>query len=121
MFTGSSCTRREEVEGLAQGRGLAARGGAESLAPGLNETTHLKMKIPCDTTIFIGPAPDLGPDPGPSLGTVPGPGLGPGDLQRRFNQNVEQFLPGLVAGRGPGTPEAEADHEMFKESYKQTI
>jgi len=84
---GSSCTRRAEVEGLARGRGLAARGGAESLAPG--------------------PAPDLGPDPGPSLGTAPGLGLGPG----------------LVAGTGPGTPEAEAeaDHEMFKESYKQTL
>jgi len=81
---GSSCTRRAEVEGLGRGQGLAARGGAESLAPG--------------------PAPDLGPDPGPSLGTVPGPGLGPG----------------LVAGRGPGTREveAEADHEMFKESYE---
>jgi len=70
------------VEGLAQGRGLAAQGGAGSPAPG--------------------PAPDQGP--GPSLGTVPGPGLGPG----------------LVAGRGPGTREveAEADHEMFKESYE---
>ena len=119
MFTGSSCTRREEVDGRGRGQGLAARGGAESLAPGLKETTHLKMKIPCDTTMFIGPAPDLGP--GPSLATPPAPGLAPGDLQRRFNQNVEQFLPGLVAGRGPGTPEAEADLEMFKESYKQTI
>ena len=74
------------MEGRGRGQGLAARGGAESLAPGLKETTHLKMKILCDTTMFIGPAPDLGPDPGPSLGTVPGPGLGPGDLQRQFNQ-----------------------------------
>merc|ERR1719300_2251864 len=81
---GSGCTRRAEVEGLVQGQGLAAQGGAETHAPG--------------------PAPDHDPDPGPgpSRVTVPGPGPGPG--------------PGLTAG-----PEAEADHEMLKESKKQTL
>jgi len=72
------------VEGLVQGQGLAAQGGAETRAPG--------------------PAPDHDPDrgPGPSRVTVPGPGLGPG----------------LTAETGP---EAEADHEMLKESKKQTL
>jgi len=57
-------------------------------------------------TLDPGPAPgqDLGPGPGPSLVTVPGPGPGPG----------------LVAGTDPG-PEAEADHEMFKESYELNL
>ena len=30
------------------------------------------------------------------------------------------FFPGLVAGTDPG-PEAEADHEMFKESYELNL
>jgi len=67
---GSGCTRRAEVEGLVQGQGLAAQGGAETRAPG--------------------PAPDHDPDrgPGPSRVTVPGPGLGPGNIQWQFNPNL---------------------------------
>jgi len=69
---GSSCTRRAEVEGLAQGLGLvlAAQGGAESLAPG--------------------PAPgrDQGPGPDRCLVAVPGPGHGQGSIQREFNPDV---------------------------------
>ena len=75
------------MEGLAQGQGLAAQGGAETLAPGLRDTSLIYDSV---TTIFKGHAPDQGQDlgPGPSRVTVPGPGLGPGGIQRQFNPNV---------------------------------
>ena len=78
MFSGSSCTRRAEVEGLAQGQGLAAQGGAETLAPGLRDTSLIYDSV---TTIFKGHAPDQDLGPGPSRVTVPGPDLGLGGIQ----------------------------------------